>query len=161
MRLFNVYGPRAQTYGAYGAMFGVFLAQKLAGKPFTVVGDGTQTRDFVFVSDVVDAMIIAAYSNISGEIFNLGSGTTVSVNRIVELLGKGEKIAIPKRPGEPDCAFGDISKIQKTLKWEPQISIEEGVNIMLENIKSWENAPIWDAESIKEATSDWFRYLSK
>jgi UDP-glucose 4-epimerase len=159
LRLFNVYGPRARTYGAYGAMFGVFLAQKLAGKPFTIVGDGYQTRDFVFVSDIVKAMTLAAESDIIGEIFNVGSGKPVSVNHIVELLGGGEKLTIPKRPGEPDCSFGDISRIQDKLKWRANIPIEAGVEIMLENIKLWENAPVWDVESIKEATSDWFRYL--
>jgi UDP-glucose 4-epimerase len=161
LRFFNVYGPRAQTYGAYGAMFGVFLAQKLAGKPYTIVGDGTQKRDFVFVSDIVNAILLAAKSNISGEILNVGSGAPVSVNRIVELLGGGETINIPKRPGEPDCSFGDKSKIQKMLKWKPNVSIEAGVKIMLENIKLWESSPVWDPESIKVATSDWFKYLQK
>ena len=86
LRLFNVYGPRSRTSGTYGAVFGVFLAQKLAGKPFTVVGDGTQTRDFTYVTDVVDAFIKAAESDIRGEIYNVGSGGTYSVNRLVELL---------------------------------------------------------------------------
>ena len=76
LRLFNVYGPRSRTSGAYGAVFGVFLAQKLSGKDFTVVGDGTQTRDFVFVTDVVRAFGMAAESDISGEVFNIGSGIT-------------------------------------------------------------------------------------
>src|SRR5205814_2657722 len=87
VRFFNVYGPRSRTSGTYGAVFGVFLAQKLKGKPFTVVGDGTQTRDFTFVTDVVDACAVAAASKASGEIFNVGSGKPTSVNRIVELLG--------------------------------------------------------------------------
>ena len=81
-------------------MFGVFLAQKLAGKPFTVVGDGEQTRDFTFVSDVVDAFVTAARAPRLDEIFNVGSDNTYSVNRLVELLG-GDKVHIPKRPGEP------------------------------------------------------------
>src|SRR6185295_16996278 len=84
LRLFNVYGPRSRTSGAYGAVFGVFLAQKLAGRPFTVVGDGTQTRDFTYVTDVVDAFVKAAQSNIAGEIYNVGSSGTYSVNRLVE-----------------------------------------------------------------------------
>ncbi|MCI0528151.1 MAG: SDR family NAD(P)-dependent oxidoreductase, partial [Nitrospira sp.] len=66
LRFFNVYGPRARTSGTYGAVFGVFLAQKLAGKPFTVVGDGTQTRDFTFVTDVADALVQAAESDLQG-----------------------------------------------------------------------------------------------
>ena len=87
LRFFNVYGPRSRTSGTYGAVFGVFLAQKLAGKPFTVVGKGTQTRDFTFVQDVVDAIIAAVESDVSGEIINIGSDKTYSVNRLVELLG--------------------------------------------------------------------------
>ena len=114
LRFFNVYGPRSRTSGTYGAVFGVFLAQKIAGKPFTVVGDGNQTRDFTFVSDVVDAIISAAKSNISGEIINIGSDNTYSVNRLTELLC-GEKIHIPKRPGEPDCTWADITKAKRML----------------------------------------------
>lgn len=160
LRFFNVYGPRARTSGTYGAVFGVFLAQKLAGKPFTIVGDGNQTRDFTFVTDVVNACYMAAASNINGEIMNVGSGNTYSVNKLVELLG-GEKIHIPKRPGEPDCTFADTAKIQKLLGWQPKVSFEEGVNIMLQNITAWKEAPVWDPESIKEATKDWFEYLER
>lgn len=112
LRFFNVYGPRSRTSGTYGAVFGVFLAQKLAGKPFTVVGDGKQTRDFTYVQDVAEAVFAAAQSDKVGEIYNVGSGATISVNRIVELL-KGEVTYIPKRPGEPDSTFADIAKIKK------------------------------------------------
>ena len=83
LRLFNVYGPRARTSGTYGAVFGVFLAQKLAGKPFTVVGNGEQTRDFTFVDDVVSAFIEMIDDRIKNEIFNVGSGQTHSVNNLV------------------------------------------------------------------------------
>jgi UDP-glucose 4-epimerase len=160
LRLFNVYGPRSRTSGTYGAVFGVFLAQKLAKKPYTVVGDGQQTRDFTFVTDVANAFLTAAKSNISGEIFNVGSGKTVSVNRIIELLG-GEKVNIPKRPGEPDCTFADISKIRQDLKWEPKVSIEQGVGELIKNIDYWRQAPVWDPASIAEQTKDWFKYLGK
>lgn len=158
LRLFNVFGPRSRTSGAYGAVFGVFLAQKIRGKAFTVVGDGTQTRDFTFVSDVVDAFAAAAASEASGEIFNVGSGGTYSVNRLVEQLG-GEVEYIPKRPGEPDCTFADTGKIRAALDWRPRVSFEEGVAIMLENIELWRQAPVWSKDSIAEATEDWFGYL--
>jgi UDP-glucose 4-epimerase len=161
LRLFNVYGPRARTSGTYGAVFGVFLAQKLAEKPFTVVGDGNQTRDFTFVTDVVEAFILAAKSELRNEVFNVGSGNHYSVNKLVELLGRNEVMHIPKRPGEPDCTFADISKIKKNLKWNPEVSFEEGVKIMLDNIDYWKDAPVWNKESIAEANKDWFRYLSK
>jgi len=158
LRFFNVYGPRSRTSGTYGAVFGVFLAQKLAEKPFTVVGDGEQTRDFTYVSDVVDALLTSAQSDLAGRVYNVGSGATVSVNRLVELLG-GDKVYIPKRPGEPDCTFADISRIQKELGWQPKVSIEEGVANLLNNIDYWHEAPLWTPDNIAVATRDWFRYL--
>jgi len=160
LRLFNVYGPRSRTSGTYGAVFGVFLAQKLAGKPFTVVSDGTQTRDFTFVTDVAEAFVMAARSEITGEIMNVGSGNHYSVNRLVELLG-GEKVHIPKRPGEPDCTFADIRKIQSLLGWSPRTSLEDGVAVMLENIDYWREAPVWTVDGIRTATADWFKYLGQ
>jgi UDP-glucose 4-epimerase len=158
-RFFNVYGPRSRTSGTYGAVFGVFLAQKLAGKPFTVVGDGKQTRDFTFVTDVAEALICAAKSRVRGEVFNVGSGNTYSVNRLVELLG-GPVTYIPKRPGEPDRTFADISKIRRVLGWEPRVSFEDGVRRMLENIDYWKTAPVWTPDKIEQATQAWFRCLS-
>lgn len=160
LRLFNVYGPRSRTSGAYGAVFGVFLAQKLNNTPFTIVGDGTQTRDFVFVTDVVNAFIAASQSDCSNEALNVGSGGTYSINRLTELLG-GDAIYIPKRPGEPDCTLADITKIKAALNWQPKVTFEQGVKIMLENIDYWKSAPVWTSEKIKEATKDWFKYLSK
>jgi UDP-glucose 4-epimerase len=158
LRLFNVYGPRSRTSGTYGAVFGVFLAQKLKGRPYTVVGDGTQSRDFTFVADVADAFVTAAQSSVVGEVFNVGTGAPVSVNRLVELL-KGEVVHVPKRPGEPDRTHADIAKIQRELGWRPKVSIEEGVRILLDNIDYWREAPVWTPESIEVATRDWFRYL--
>ena len=158
LRLFNVYGPRSRTSGTYGAMFGIFLAQKLAKKPYTLVGNGNQTRDFVFVKDVAKAFLLAAESQISGEIFNVGSGNTYSINKIIKLL-EGPVAYIPKRPGEPDCTFGDISKIKRVLGWQPTISLEEGIKFLLENIDYWKEAPVWTPESIAKATKEWFKYL--
>ena len=158
LRFFNVYGTRSRTSGTYGAVLGVFLAQKLAGQPLTVVGTGEQTRDFTYVTDVASALIAAAASTRVGEIYNVGSGCSISINKLVELLGCN-KINIPKRPGEPDCTFADIQKIRKDLNWSPSVSIEQGVQIVLENIEYWRNAPVWSPESISSATSDWFKYL--
>ena len=159
LRLFNVYGPRSRTTGAYGAVFGVFLAQKLNSKPFTVVGDGQQTRDFTYVTDVANAFIHAAKSNATGEALNVGSGNHYSVNYLVSLLG-GDKVHIPKRPGEPDCTFAETEKIKRLLNWKPQVSFEQGVQNMLEVIEHWRDAPVWDAPSIDRATNSWFKYLS-
>jgi len=162
LRLFNVYGPRSRTSGTYGAVFGVFLAQKLASKPFTIVGDGTQTRDFTFVTDVVEAFMTAAKSSVTGKVFNVGSDHTYSVNRLVELLdNKTGVIHIPKRPGEPDCTLADITRIKAELGWSPKISLETGVKILLENIDYWRAAPVWDEKSIAKATNDWFKYLGR
>ncbi|MDB4316195.1 SDR family oxidoreductase [Cyclobacteriaceae bacterium] len=159
-RFFNVYGTRSRTSGTYGAVFGVFLAQKLANKAMTIVGDGNQTRDFTYVTDVASALVTAAVSGKYGSSYNIGSGKTVSINRLVELLG-GEKLFIPKRPGEPDCTFADIAKIKEDLNWSPKITIEEGVKLVLENIEYWRDAPVWTPETISNATEDWFKYLGK
>jgi len=158
LRLGNVYGPRSRTSGTYGAVFGVFLAQKINGKPFTVVGDGNQVRDFTYVSDVVGAFVAAANSDIQQEAFNVGTGEPQSVNRLVELLG-GEVVHIPERPGEPKRTHVDISKIQSVLGWQPRVSFEKGVATMLEHIDYWKNAPVWTPETIGQETADWFKHL--
>jgi UDP-glucose 4-epimerase len=160
VRLFNVYGPRARTSGTYGAVFGVFLAQLLAREPLTIVGDGRQTRDFTFVSDVVDALLAAAESDKVGEIYNVGSGQPVSINELVRLLGSPPSVYIPKRPGEPDCTWADISKIRREIGWEPKVAFADGVRIMRQNIDYWRDAPVWTTSGIAEATSDWFRFLN-
>ncbi|MFP3153782.1 SDR family oxidoreductase [Lachnospiraceae bacterium ZAX-1] len=160
LRLFNVYGTRSRTSGTYGAVFGVFLAQKLASKPFTVVGNGEQTRDFTYVTDVADAFYTAAVSSVVNETFNVGSGGTYSVNHLCNLLG-GEIVHIPKRPGEPDCTFADTSKIEERLDWKAGVSFEEGVRNVLANIDYWREAPVWTPDTIGIATEDWFKYLGK
>ena len=105
----------------------------------------------------MEAIYLALISEKQG-IYNVGTGDPVSVNKIAELIG-GEKIFIPKRPGEPDSTHADVSKIAKELNWSSKISIEDGVNEMIKNIGDWEGAPIWDAESIDKATKNWFKYL--
>lgn len=159
LRLFNVFGPRARTSGTYGAVFGVFLAQKLAGQPLTVVGDGTQTRDFTYVADVARAMLQAVRSDLSGQVLNVGSGGHYSVNALAEMIG-GARVHIPKRPGEPDCTFADIGKITTLLSWRPQVPFAQGVEIVLRDIESWCEAPVWTPDGIAVATRDWFKYLS-
>jgi UDP-glucose 4-epimerase len=158
IRIFNAYGTRSRTSGAYGAVFGVFLRQKLAGKPYTVVGDGSQKRDFLYVTDVALAFLAAAQTPRAGGIYNLGAGKPQSVNRLVELLG-GEKTYVPRRPGEPDCTWADISRIGAELDWRPRVSFEEGVANVLAAIEYWRDAPLWDPESIARATRTWFRHM--
>ncbi len=160
IRIFNAYGTRSRTSGAYGAVFGVFLKQKLMGQPLTVVGDGTQTRDFLYVTDVARAFYEAAKTGQVGQIYNLGAGKPQSVNRLVELLG-GEKINIPSRPGEPDCTWANIAKITSELGWKPRTSFEEGVAQILANIDYWNDAPLWNPNSIADATKTWFKFMKQ
>jgi UDP-glucose 4-epimerase len=160
IRIFNAYGTRFRTSGAYGSVFGVFLAQKINGKPFTRVGDGTQRRDWVYVTDIARAFLAAATTAQAQEIFNVGTGNPQTVNRLIELLG-GETVPLPKRPGEPDCTWADIAKIRRELGWEPKITLEAGVQLMLANLEYWRQAPVWDVAKIQQATRTWFQYLEK
>ena len=158
IRIFNAYGTRSKTGGSYGAVFGVFLKQKLSNKPFTVVGNGNQKRDFLFVTDVVRAFYKACKTKKVGEIYNLGAGNPQTINYLVKLL-KGPVKYIPKRPGEPEVTWADITKIVNELDWKPNVSFEEGVKKILENIEYWKDAPLWDENSIKIATKTWFNNL--
>ena len=158
--IFNAYGPRVRTTGAYGAVFGVFLRQKLAGKPFTVVGDGTQKRDFIYVTDVAKAFLAAAETDVVGQRFNMGAGNPQSLNRLIELI-EGPVTYIPKRPGEPDCTWADITKITTQLNWKPEVPFETGVRAMLDDIAHWKDAPLWEPDSIADATKTWFKYMTK
>ena len=159
IRIFNAYGTRSRTSGAYGAVFGVFLRQKLAGKPFTVVGDGTQRRDFVYATDLASAFLAAAESPSAGRVWNVGAGNPQSVNRLVELLG-GPTVTIPKRPGEPDCTWADIIAHPGGPRLAPAVAFEDGVSRILANIDYWREAPLWDPDSIARATRTWFEMLS-
>ncbi len=159
IRIFNAFGTRVRTTGVYGAVFGVFFKQKLSGKPYTVVGDGTQMRDFLYVTDVARAFLAAAETDRVGEIYNLGAGSPQSLNRLIEMLG-GPVVQLPKRPGEPDCTWADITKITTQLGWKPTVSFPEGVSRMMAEIENWKDAPLWDPQSIREATNTWFRYMT-
>ena len=158
LRFFNIYGERSRTNGNYGAMFGIFLVQKLKGKPFTVVGNGKQKRDFTYISDVISAIIKAIKLKKSNIVLNIGSGKCFSINYIVKLLN-GDTVYIPKRPGEPEITWSNINKARKILKWKPIVSIENGIEILLKNIHLWKNAPLWNKRNIKTATKNWFKYL--
>jgi UDP-glucose 4-epimerase len=160
IRIFNAFGIRSRTSGAYGAVFGVFLRQKLAGKPFTVVGDGMQSRDFLYASDIAEAFLAAAETAHVGRIYNVGAGRPQTVNRLVELLG-GEVIHIPKRPGEPDTTWADISRISGELGWRPKVSFEDGVQRVLDAIEYWREAPLWTPDKIADATRTWFECLGE
>ena len=160
LRIFNAYGLRSSTKGAYGSVFGIFLAQKLAEKPLTIVGDGKQTRDFIHIFDLVDIVVRVAENGELGEIYNVGSGQETSISTVADIIG-GNKVKIPKRPGEPDRSLADISKIKSHFNWQPKIAIDEGIKMLLKNINDWREAPVWTPETIKEETKSWFKLLSK
>ena len=159
IRIFNAYGTRSRTTGTYGAVFGVFIKQKLKNKPLTIVGDGKQSRDFVYVTDVARAFFAAAKTSRTGKIYNVASGTPQTVNYLAKLIG-GKKVFIPNRPGEPKKSWADTTKIRRELKWKPKINFKTGVAMMMQEIKQWQNAPLWTPKSIKLATKNWFKYLS-
>jgi len=161
LRLFNVYG-RGQYKSCYGSVFSTFMAQRANGKPLTIVGNGTQTRDFVHVSDVCAAFILAAESvrsAIPGYAYNVGAEIGVSVNYLAGLIG-GERIYIPSRPGEPKEIYADCTKIKMALGWKPKIKFEDGVAEMLEHLDEWKNQTVWTPEAIAEETKPWMEALS-
>ena len=159
IRIFNAYGTRSRTTGAYGAVFGVFLKQLLSNKPLTVVGDGTQKRDFLYVTDVAEAFYKSTISSKKNCIWNLGSGKPQSIKKLCSLLNPKSIIYIPKRPGEPDITYANIKKISKDLKWSPKVPFEEGVSKILNDISYWKDAPLWNKKSIRNATKVWFKYM--
>jgi len=159
LRLFNVYGPRARTSGSYGAVFGVFLSQLANKAPLTVIGDGSQSRDFTYVTDVVEAFIKSAESDISGKVINIGSGESKSINDLIKYLDHPSTITIPDRPGEPRITQADRTKAYLNLGWVPKVSFKDGVQIMKEHINDYKDAPLWSPEKIEKATESWFKYL--
>jgi UDP-glucose 4-epimerase len=160
LRLFNVYGPRSGS-NSYGAVISTFMAQKLANQPFTVVGDGTQTRDFVYVTDVVDAFIRAAEAdNITGEFFNIGSANETTINRLAALLEPSNIVYIPWRSGEPRRMQADILEATNRLGWKPSTRLLPGLRNVLDNIDHWKDSPVWSPEDIESATKIWEEALS-
>tara|TARA_B100000676_G_C17945865_1_gene769161 strand:- start:241 stop:1146 length:906 start_codon:yes stop_codon:yes gene_type:complete len=130
LRFFNVYGPRLNISGQYSAVIGNFLSQKKNNKALTIVGDGTQTRDFIHVDDLINACVKVIKSKKINKIYNLGSGKKTSINTIAKIFS-GKKKFIANRPGEAKNSLADISKIKKDTKWKPAISIEEGIKRLL------------------------------
>jgi len=127
LRYFNVFGPRKLADGGYPMVIPVFLKKRQAHKKLTIVGDGKQTRDYVHVSDVVEANLRAWKSSVkSGEAFNIGSGRQVSVNEIAKLIG-GPTVKLPARSGEMRFIEADNKKAKQVLHWQPKVSLEEGI----------------------------------
>lgn len=133
LRYFNVYGTRINPEGPYALVIGRFLKLKKEGKPLTIYGDGKQTRDFIYVDDVVEANILAMKSKKvgRGEAINICSGKNYSINCIASLIG-GKKIYLPKRKGEMKHVLGDNSLAKKLLGWKPKCNLEEGLKKTIE-----------------------------
>lgn len=163
LRLFNVFGPRMCLNGGYGGLFSTILPQKFNGKPLIIIGDGEQRRDFVYVSDVVRAFLMVMEADVENKIFNVGMGTNVSVNQILDLLGfsRSNVIRLPDRPGEPKQTLADITKIRSVLGWEPQIQFEDGLKIMLTDQGYWKNAHVWTREESVRAQAEWYSYFGQ
>lgn len=159
--IFNAYGPRVKTTGAYGAVFGVFFKQMLEGKPLTVVGDGSQARDFVYVTDVARAFVAASTTKVTGERFNIGTGQPQTINSLLQILDYNNVEHIPWRPGEPHVTCADIDKAINILGWQPSVMFEDGVKKMLAVINEWSDAPLWDVAKIEKATASWYKYLER
>lgn len=130
LRLFNVFGPRLSKAGSYASVLGTFLTQKKGQQPLTIVGDGTQKRDFIYVDDVVEAFYRGALSNASGEAMNVGSGVAYSINLLAEFMG-GPVTYIPKRSGEVFCSVADVEKIHAKLAWRAKVPFKEGLEQLL------------------------------
>lgn len=159
IRIFNAYGTRSRTTGAYGAVFGVFLKQKIDGKPFTIVGTGNQKRDFIYVTDVAEAFYLAATTKLSGKIWNIGNNNPISINQLTKLLGENKKVYLPRRPKEPFVTWADNRRIKKDLKWRPKINFSDGVKLVLKELDHWKDAPLWTEKKILDATKAWFKVL--
>jgi UDP-glucose 4-epimerase len=125
-RYFNVYGPREPLKGSYAPVVGLFLRQNKAGETMTIVGDGTQRRDFTHVCDVVDANIRAMNyeGQLHGTVFNVGTGKNNSVLELAKMIGDNIKF-IPPRPAESKETLADNSKIRTEFGWQPTKKIED------------------------------------
>jgi nucleoside-diphosphate-sugar epimerase len=131
LRYFNVYGPRQPIKGVYAPVIGLFQKQQQEGIPMTIVGDGSQRRDFTYISDVIRANIKAGQctnDNAFGEAINIGTGTNHSILQLTEMIG-GPVEHLALRSGESDVTLADISKAKKLLDWEPTVTLEKGINI--------------------------------
>ena len=133
-RYFNVFGERAPKKGQYAPVIGIFLRQRASGEKLTIVGDGEQRRDFVYVKDVANANIMAALSNADdeayGQVYNVGSGKNYSVNDIASFISN-DTINIPPRVGEARDSLANIDKIYKTFGWKPEVSVKDWIKEQL------------------------------
>ena len=130
LRYFNVFGERSPRRGQYAPVIGIFDRQRLSGEALTIVGDGTQRRDFIYVGDVAKANLIAAEANLDkkyfGQVFNIGSGINYSVQEIADAISDNQTY-IPKRDGEMETTWSNIEKASEILGWKPEVDVLEWI----------------------------------
>jgi len=133
-RYFNVYGERQPLKGQYAPVVGIFLRQRAAGEPLTIVGDGNQRRDFTYVGDVVTANILAATAEVDssafGQVYNIGTGTNYSVNQIARIISNN-KVNIAPRPAESRVTLANNQKFCKTFDWKPSMNLKDWIEANL------------------------------
>ncbi|PXV95622.1 UDP-glucose 4-epimerase [Lachnotalea glycerini] len=135
LRYFNVYGRRQPSEGAYALVLGIFLKNLKEGKPLLIHGKGEQRRDFIHVSDIVEANIAAFKSEAKGMVLNVGSGKNISIQELADLISK-DQIYEPRRAGDAEITLADISKTKAILNWVPKVSIEEGIQQMIDDTRN-------------------------
>ena len=131
LRYFNVYGPR-QRGGPYSGVISIFADQLRDDDPVTIHGDGSQTRDFVHVSDIVQANLLAAETDATGEAFNIGTGDSISIRELAELMrdvadSGSDLVHTDPREGDIDQSVAGIEKARSELGYEPTIDLEDGL----------------------------------
>src|SRR3990167_3311949 len=129
LRFFNVYGKRSDPDSPYYLVIGKFLKAKKEGKPLTIFGTGEQSRDFTYITDVVDGLVKAMESSFHNEVINLCNGKNTSINKVAELIG-GEKEYLPARKGDVFMTLGSPNKAKKLLGWKGKVEIKEGIKLM-------------------------------
>ena len=163
LRLFNVFGPRMCLSGGYGGLFSAILPQRFNNAEIVTIGDGEQSRDFVYVEDVACAFKLAAESDVSRAVFNIGSGKPVSVNEILKLLEIPESqiFRMPDRPGEPRKTQANFSHIKDVLGWQPEVSFADGLKVMIADVEYWRRAKVWTRQESIDSQKEWYAHFGQ
>lgn len=159
LRIFNAYGPRSVSRLYPGSVFSLWMKQKSQELPFTIIGNGSHSRDFVYCTDVANAFYVTALEGKPGEVYNVGSGKPLELQELARLL-KGKTTELKDRKDEPNVVWADISKIQFDCNWQPRVPIESGIEFSLDVLDQWNHAPLWSPEKLKSFFSTWFEVYS-
>lgn len=159
LRIFNAYGPRNISRLFPGSVFSLWMKQKAEGMNLTIVGNGQHARDFVYCTDVSNALYIAAIEGNDGEAYNVGSGRSIELCELATLL-KSKTTSLKDLKDEPIKVWADISKFQFDCNWQPRVPIESGVAFSLDVLEDWNKAPLWDTSKLDSFFSTWFEVYS-